>query len=122
MRSSKYLQSLENNSNLESNSTSKRLLELLENIFRSVLVLFTFLLAFSIPRIDLFISLVGAVASSTLAIIVPPVLDLIVFWPSTNFSVLKLGKNIMVILFGVYIFSAGTFVSVKDIVNYFRNK
>jgi hypothetical protein len=28
----------------------------------------------------------------------------------------------MVILFGVYIFSAGTFVSVKDIVNYFRNK
>ena len=127
-RSSKYLQSLaviNDGTVINSQSgclTPARKLSLFQNGARIFLVLFTFLLAVSIPKIDLFISLVGAVASSTLAIIIPPVLDMIVFWSKSNKSVVKLIKNLLICLFGIYIFVAGTLVSVEDIVNYFMKK
>lgn len=69
----------------------------------------------------MFISLIGALASSTLAIIVPPLLDIIVFWNLENRSLVKLFKNVLIILFGIYIFLAGTYVSVSDIIDYFIN-
>ena len=46
-----------------------------EYLLRLGLVLFTFILAASIPRLDLFISLVGSAASSTLALLAPPIID-----------------------------------------------
>ncbi|MPC26450.1 Proton-coupled amino acid transporter 4 [Portunus trituberculatus] len=52
-----------------------------EYAFRAFLVLVTFILAAAIPNIGLFISLVGAVSSSTLAIIFPPIIELVTFWP-----------------------------------------
>jgi len=73
-----------------------------------------------VPRIDLFISLIGAVASSTLAIIVPIVLDHFIFWPMENYSLIKLVKNIVVAVFGVYIFFAGTYTSLYDIIDYLK--
>ena len=39
------------------------------------LVLFTFSLAAGVPRLDLFISLVGSASSSTLALMAPPIID-----------------------------------------------
>jgi proton-coupled amino acid transporter len=95
---------------------------LYENLFRIVLVVFTFSLAVNVPRIDLFISLVGAIASSTLAIIIPPILDIIVFYEASNRSKVKLVKNILIIIFGFYIFIAGTWVSVNDIIEYLRHR
>lgn len=49
-------------------------------IFRSLLVVLTVGFAMLIPHIDLVISLVGAMASSTLALIFPPILHSLVFW------------------------------------------
>ena len=46
-----------------------------EYALRFSLVMFTFALAAAIPRLDLFISLVGAVSSSTLAMMAPAVID-----------------------------------------------
>ena len=46
-----------------------------EYLLRLGLVLFTFSLAASIPRLDLFISLVGSVSSSTLALMAPSIID-----------------------------------------------
>ena len=46
-----------------------------EYLIRLVLALFTFSLAAGIPRLDLFISLVGSVSSSTLALMAPPIID-----------------------------------------------
>lgn len=49
-------------------------------ILRALLVSVTVMLALFIPHIDLVISLVGALASSTLALIFPPMIHTLVFW------------------------------------------
>jgi proton-coupled amino acid transporter len=123
--SSSYLQSINPNQVVvgRDNNKSKRLFSLytmFEALFRMLLVIFTFLLAVKVPRIDLCISLVGSVAGSTLAIIIPPVLDFIVFWGGSK-SMIRLAKNLFIMLFGFYIFFLGTWVSVNDIINYLKN-
>lgn len=99
-----------------------KLFKFFEYLFRSLIICFTFLLAFFIPRIDLFISLVGAISGSMLALVIPPLLDLIVFLPTAKYPKIKIAKNILITLFGIYIFIAGTYVSVSDIIYYFKNK
>ena len=46
-----------------------------EYLLRLLLVLLTFTLAAVIPRLDLFISLVGSVSSSSLALMAPAIID-----------------------------------------------
>ncbi len=41
-------------------------------------------LAAAIPKLDLFISLVGAASSSTLALLAPSFIDTVLFWPDTG--------------------------------------
>ena len=50
-----------------------------EYILRTLLVLFTFLLAVLCPNIELFISLIGAWASSSLAILFPCIMESVIF-------------------------------------------
>ena len=132
-RSSAYLQALAK-SERESNATGaypsqqvkynrSRLQALLaysnlETLFRSCVVLLTFLMAFLVPKLDLFISFIGAVGSSTLALIVPPILDLLVFWPLAGYSKKLLAKDLFILAFGIYIFIAGTCLSLSDIFKY----
>jgi len=88
-----------------------------EYLLRLVLVLFTFGLAAAIPRLDLFISLVGAVSSSTLALLAPTVIDSVTNWD--DISRFRLIKNVSVFIFGFLGFIAGTFVSLMNIIKYF---
>jgi len=69
--------------------------------------------AVAIPRLDLFISLVGAFGSSFLSLIFPPLVNLIMYWP--NVSKTTLVKNSLVILFGLVGFSTGTYASIHEI-------
>lgn len=80
-------------------------------------------LAVAIPKLDLFISLIGAFASSALAIIFPPILQIMVFcrdpepcWQKS----LWISKSLFIILVGLIGFATGSYVSVKDIITYFR--
>ncbi|KAG0716570.1 Proton-coupled amino acid transporter 4 [Chionoecetes opilio] len=90
-----------------------------EYAFRAFLVLLTFVLAAAIPNIGLFISLVGAVASSTLAIIFPPIIELVTFWP--RISRWGIAKCVVIFTFGVICFLTGSYASIQAVIEYFQH-
>jgi len=92
---------------------------LAEYFLRYFLVLFTFGLAAAIPQLDLFISLVGAVSSSTLALMAPPLIDTVTYWQSNSMSKLRIAKNCGIFLFGFTGFLTGTYASLVKIGEYF---
>lgn len=87
-----------------------------EHTFRIGLIFITFIIAALIPNLGLVISLVGAVASTALSVIFPPICESITFWPN------DLGRykwqlilNLAIIAFGLYVFIAGTTLSISNI-------
>ncbi|XP_026679253.1 proton-coupled amino acid transporter 1-like [Diaphorina citri] len=79
---------------------------------------FDFVLALAIPNLSAVISLVGSVSSSTLALIFPPILELITFWDSKEeMGRLQMFKNFAIMVFGVFGFAFGSFVSLSNILN-----
>ena len=80
-------------------------------------------LAAAIPKIDLFISLIGAVSSSTLALIAPAVIHTMVFWEDFNgiSGKLRIARNMFLLTLGIVGMVAGTITSIKDIIEFFTN-
>jgi proton-coupled amino acid transporter len=68
-----------------------------------------------IPNIGLVIALTGAVSSSFLSLIFPPVVDLVHFWEEQH--VLRLVKNGLLISLGLTGFFVGTYVTVLRIIS-----
>ncbi|XP_008194780.1 proton-coupled amino acid transporter 1-like [Tribolium castaneum] len=89
-------------------------------IYRSIPVLLTFTMANVIPFLGLFISLVGASAGAFLALILPPILDLIAF--KGQLSVFSIIKDSFIISIGVFGSITGTILSFKDIVEKFQKE
>ena len=86
---------------------------------RKNIFIFLVALAAAIPRLDLFISLVGAASSSTLALMAPSLIETITFWPNMGKYRWKLVKNILIFLFGFLGFVTGSYISIKNIIKYF---
>ena len=80
---------------------------------------FSVTLAAAIPKLDLFISLVGAMSSSTLALMAPPIIDTVTNWG--KLSAWRVSRNLFLFTLGFLGFLTGTFVSLKNIVNYFAS-
>ena len=78
-------------------------------------------LAAAIPKIDLFISLIGAVASSTLALIAPSIMHTLVFWDEFGgiAGKLRIVRNVFLFILGIIGMVFGTIYSIKDIIDYF---
>ncbi|CAH1979959.1 unnamed protein product [Acanthoscelides obtectus] len=92
--------------------------EIAEYVSRTALVLFTFIFAVAIPNLGAVISLVGAFSSSALALIFPPLIEIITFWPDKlGQSNWKLWKDICIIIFGFLGFLLGSYVSLMEIIN-----
>ncbi|KAL6423468.1 hypothetical protein ACFW04_010213 [Cataglyphis niger] len=91
-----------------------------EIIFRSVICLITFILAEAIPKLGLFISLVGAVSSTALALVFPPIIDMIICWHNTNLSFFTITKDVMIVLIGMLGFVTGTYESLTAIIKSFN--
>nr|XP_032527314.1 proton-coupled amino acid transporter-like protein CG1139 [Danaus plexippus plexippus] len=88
--------------------------------FRVLLVLLTFVLAESIPQLGLFISLVGAISSTTLALMFPPIIQLVSHYQNNNgLTVFITVKNLLIISLGLFIFVTGTYQSIASIVQAF---
>uniref|UniRef100_A0A182PFX3 Amino acid transporter transmembrane domain-containing protein n=1 Tax=Anopheles epiroticus TaxID=199890 RepID=A0A182PFX3_9DIPT len=90
---------------------------LAEYVLRLATVLLTFVLAAIIPNLGTFISLVGAVSTSTLALVFPPLIDLLTHWPTDrrpgqHWIVLK---DALIIAFGACGFFFGTAKSLATI-------
>ncbi|XP_051927046.1 proton-coupled amino acid transporter 1 isoform X2 [Hippocampus zosterae] len=86
-----------------------------ELVLRAVLVIFTCTLAILIPELDLVISLVGSVSSSFLALIFPPILQVLTFH-GEGLSPASLTKNLVISFVGLVGFLAGTYVAIEQIV------
>eukprot|EP00033_Pygsuia_biforma_P001321 GCRY01001496.1.p1 GENE.GCRY01001496.1~~GCRY01001496.1.p1 ORF type:complete len:193 (+),score=51.29 GCRY01001496.1:833-1411(+) len=85
------------------------------NILRLFLVLFTAAIASVVPHFGLFLGLIGALGSSTLAFILPVLMHLRIFWREKVLST----KLFDMLVFGLGIFAAlfGTFDGVKNLIN-----
>ncbi|XP_076645511.1 proton-coupled amino acid transporter 2 isoform X2 [Halictus rubicundus] len=92
---------------------------LAETIFRSSLCLLTFILAEAIPELGLFISLVGAVSSTALALIFPPIIEMVVCWQNASLGMFTMTKDVVIVLIGLLGFVTGTYESLTSIVRAF---
>lgn len=75
-------------------------------------------MAILIPQLNLFISLVGAFSGSYLALILPPVLEIITFWDE-GISKVVIAKDIVIAAIGFVGFVTGTYTSILQIVSTF---
>lgn len=88
-----------------------------EYLIRTILVMVTFALAIAIPNLGAVITLVGAFSSSALALIFPPLIEIVTFWPS-NLGKYNwiLWKDMSIIFFGFVGFVLGSYVSILNII------
>lgn len=57
-----------------------------EYLFRTLLVLFTFILAITIPKLELLMGLVGSISGTALSITLPAIIHLATFWDDVSGS------------------------------------
>ena len=80
-------------------------------------------LAAAVPKLELFIALIGAFSCNSLALIIPPLFHTILFWDEFDGmkGKLAIARNGLLFLIGMAGMVSGTIVSVSDILDYFIN-
>ncbi|XP_063239533.1 proton-coupled amino acid transporter-like protein CG1139 [Bacillus rossius redtenbacheri] len=97
--------------------SSESLQMFVEYLMRTAMVISTFLLAVAIPRLELFISLFGALCLAALGIVFPATIELCLLWPD-RFGRCRwiLAKDLVIILCGVSGLLVGSYTSILEIV------
>jgi len=83
--------------------------------------LFTFLLAATVPWLDLFVSLLGSVKMSTLSLMAPAIIDTASNWHDLGRYNWRGIKNLFIFLFGAFGCVMGTIISLQNIIENFMN-
>lgn len=92
-----------------------------ERIFRVLVTLATFSVAMLVPNLGLLISLIGAVCSTSLALVFPLLIEYFVLTrndKSLDFSTLV--KNILLLSFAIVGFLSGGYESLRQIVKLYQ--
>ncbi|XP_060064424.1 proton-coupled amino acid transporter 1-like [Ylistrum balloti] len=107
---------------IEAKISSRKMKIMSEYIFRTSLVLATCGIAMVVPHLDLMISLVGSLASSSLALMFPPLIEIITYSAEgERLSVISVIKNLLIILLGIVGFATGTFSAMQEIIRTFHD-
>ncbi|KAM5298596.1 proton-coupled amino acid transporter 2 [Ctenodactylus gundi] len=94
---------------------AKRWALLADLCIRLAMVCLTCVLAILIPRLDLVLSLVGSVSSSALALIIPPLLEILTYH-SEGISSLTIAKDALISILGFVGFVAGTYQALDELI------
>lgn len=88
-----------------------------ELLFRTFMVLVTFTVAVLIPELDLLLSLIGAVCSTVLALVLPPLMEFIIMsCDETKSNWFVTIKNFVILIISFLGFLTGGFESISAIV------
>lgn len=82
--------------------------------FQCSIVFFTVILAISIPHLGFFMSLVGALASSVLALAFPALVDLCVLYPNFGKFNYVLVRDFIIIVIGVFALISGVSITIIE--------
>eukprot|EP00106_Octopus_bimaculoides_P018065 XP_014785507.1 PREDICTED: proton-coupled amino acid transporter 1-like [Octopus bimaculoides] len=99
---------------------SSKYSQIIDYALRVILICALTGFASCIPHLDLLIALIGAFASSGLALIFPPIIEMITYSAEgEQLTKLTIAKNIFILIIGLTGFVTGTYSSVKEIINVF---
>lgn len=94
----------------------------LELLFRTFMVFVTFIIAAMVPHLNVFISLIGALCSTALALFFPALIQIVLaYGTSEGPTKFVLIKNSLIILFAVFGLTTGTYESINELVKIFVN-
>ncbi|XP_014092331.1 proton-coupled amino acid transporter 1 isoform X2 [Bactrocera oleae] len=92
-----------------------------ELLFRTIMVVLTLCIAELVPALGLFMSLIGALCSTALALVFPPMIELLIKRDDNKGpGVWLFTKNIVILLLALLGFSTGTYESLSQIVTHFN--
>lgn len=94
-----------------------------ETMMRIGMVMITVIVAVAVPKLDPFISLVGAIFFSILGISIPAVIETISCWEN-HLGTFKwrLWKNSFLLIFALLALGFGSWISVIDIIDYYKQE
>lgn len=94
----------------------------LQVILRFFMVMLTFGVALVVPNLSLFISLIGALCSTTLAFVIPVLIDFVIRTQEPKgLGTLIYLKNIAILIIALLGIVTGTYQSIVDIINQFQH-
>ncbi|KAG4068674.1 hypothetical protein HA402_002365 [Bradysia odoriphaga] len=89
-----------------------------ELLFRTFMVFVTFVIAELVPHLNIFISLVGALCSTALALVFPPLIQLVLAWGTPDGpSAFLIAKNGFILTFSIFGFVTGTYESISSLMH-----
>uniref|UniRef100_A0A1A9WVJ0 Amino acid transporter transmembrane domain-containing protein n=1 Tax=Glossina brevipalpis TaxID=37001 RepID=A0A1A9WVJ0_9MUSC len=87
--------------------------------FRTIMSIVTLSIALLVPALGLFISLIGALCSTALALVFPPLIDMLTEREGKYPHFISYTKNFLILLLAVLGFAVGSFESLYGIITHF---
>lgn len=109
-------------SNIELNNDQQDILDRYEYFCRTIIVILTFMLAISVPKLNLLMDLIGSITGTSLSLILPAIIHIAAFWDDTKgFSrLMLLFVDSFIIAFGLVAGASGSVFSLISIVESFH--